>query len=423
MKFNHYSTDNQIDIHVCSTEKFKTNLLELFLVRPLREKQETTRTALLPFLFFRGSEQYPTNQKLIRRLEDLYGAGLNISVLKRGENQLLRFSLELTADSYLTEDENLLETGLEFLYQLVFKPLLEDKKFKEEYLNLAKNYVREEIKGIKNDKYNYAMFRCFQEMCSQESFSIHKLGAIECLENINSHSLYQFYQKIIKESPVSLFLLGNFSQDMALKAAEKTFAFPHSCTYSYNQTEIIAEPGEIREVIDKENVHQAKLNLGFRTGITRDSKDYYALMLYSGILGGFPHSILFQSIREESGLAYYVNTRLESTKGLMLINCGIDPSNYKQVREAIREQVDNFSEYIDRKKIKWTRSAIINKLLTLRDNNKSFTGNYLLGWLNKKPESVDKIMEKVKEVSPEEIVKVSEQIKLDTIYLLKGEGK
>ncbi|MFW6410164.1 MAG: insulinase family protein, partial [Halanaerobiales bacterium] len=213
MEFDHYRTDNNIDIHICNTKKFKTILMEFFLVRPLGEKEKTTRTAVLPFLLFRGSANYPTNQKIIRKLETLYGASLNISVMKRGENQLLRFSLELTENKYLKDSKDLLQAGLEFLFQLIFNPLLENNRFKDEYLKLAKKYIREEIKGIKNDKYNYAIYRCYQEMCSNERFSQHKLGAIDCLDEINSHDLYKFYRQIINESPMCLFLIANCSPE------------------------------------------------------------------------------------------------------------------------------------------------------------------------------------------------------------------
>ena len=56
---------------------------------------------------------------------------------------------------------------------------------------------------------------------------------------------------------------------------------------------------------ERQNLNQGKLSMGFRTKTRYGDDDYYALMVYNGILGGGAHSKLFSNVREKASLAYY----------------------------------------------------------------------------------------------------------------------
>ena len=99
--------------------------------------------------------------------------------------------------------------------------------------------------------------------------------------------------------------------------------------------------------------------------------DYYAFQVFNGIFGGFSHSKLFINVREKASLAYYVASRLESHKGLMLVMSGIDNKNYDQAVSIIKEQMKamtagDFSE----EKIEQTKAVIKNQLLETIDTSR-----------------------------------------------------
>ena len=70
-------------------QKFRTNLLVLFFDLPLK-RETATKTALLAEVLRQGED--PTGAA--RQAELLFGAHWDISVVKKGERQLLLFSLE-----------------------------------------------------------------------------------------------------------------------------------------------------------------------------------------------------------------------------------------------------------------------------------------------------------------------------------------
>jgi len=111
---------------------------------------------------------------------------------------------------------------------------------------------------------------------------------------------------------------------------------------------------------------------------------------------------------------------LESTKGLILINAGIDVVNYPIVKEIIIEKIEemkagNFST----ENIEWTKKKLINRYKTLSDNNHSIVDAFLLGLINGKKDSLNYVINSIKQVKKEDIVKVAKKVNLTTYYLLK----
>jgi predicted Zn-dependent peptidase len=75
------------------------------------------------------------------------------------------------------------------------------------------------------------------------------------------------------------------------------------------------------------------------------SEDYYALQLYSNILGGSMSSRLFQSVREQKGLAYsvYCTTSSFVDDGMFLIHAGVNTDKMSEAIVAIREELVKFA--------------------------------------------------------------------------------
>ena len=81
--------------------KFKTSLLSAQFVTPLQ--QETASAyALLPAILRRGTVRYPDLGALSARLDRLYGASVDYTVRKQGENQCVGFVASFIDDSYIS---------------------------------------------------------------------------------------------------------------------------------------------------------------------------------------------------------------------------------------------------------------------------------------------------------------------------------
>ena len=168
-------------------------------------------------------------------------------------------------------------------------------------------------------------------------------------------------------------------------------------------------------------VNQAKLVMGYRTNISYADPLYCALLLYNGILGGFPHSKLFLNVREKASLAYYVYSRLEKHKGLMMVAAGIESGDYEKARGIIEEQVaDLAAGKISETEMENTRRGLINQLRIQDDNPYRMIAFHLDGAIGGRAYTVDELIRGIEAVSPEEVKAVAGKVRLDTVYLLRG---
>ena len=79
--------------------KFKTSLLSAQFVTPLR-KETVAANALLPAILRRGTVRYPDLGALSARLDNLYGARIDYTIRKKGENQCIGFVASFIDDSF-----------------------------------------------------------------------------------------------------------------------------------------------------------------------------------------------------------------------------------------------------------------------------------------------------------------------------------
>lgn len=420
--FKHKCLENGINVYIHPTVKFKTILVQLFFHRQLRD-DEVTQSALLPAVLQRGTGTYPTRQKLALRLEELYGTELMSEVIKKGERQLICYTMDLVHDQYLPEENQLLRKGLEILHDLLTNPLREGDAFKADYVKQEKEQHEKVIKGLINDKIAYAVERCLQKMCEDEPFSVFKYGSLEQLAKLDASSLFQFYQSFLQESPVDLHIIGDLDVEETFALVQSIFTYPRGSEKKVPPTKTAVEPREVRYLTDEMDVSQGKLVLGYRTGLHYGDDDYAALLMYNGILGTFPHSKLFQNVREKASLAYYAYSRLEKHKGLMVISAGIETSNYDRTLEIINQQVSEMKKgAFSEADLDNTRSGIRNQYLVEEDHPGALINRTVDGILAERVFDTEALVARLNAVTREDIVRVAERIDLDTVYFLTKGG-
>jgi len=409
---------NGIDFYQIKTEKFKTNTINIFFHDNLR-KETAAKNAMVPAVLRRGCERFPTLRDISLYLEELYGASFDCGVTKKGERQIIQFYIEFVSDKYAGGNAGQFEKATDLLIDIIMKPVVEKDAFRNDYVDQEKENLRKLIESRVNDKMQYAVDRCFEEMCKDEPFGIYDYGAVDDLADINSRNLFEHYKSMLETYPMQVFITGNVGEDKIKGIIDKLSNIKRGKIKKVDITNIEKEVVKVRNVTEPMNVNQGKLSLGFRTNTSSNDEDYYALMVYNGILGGGIHSKLFQNVREKASLAYYVFSRLEKFKGLMIISSGIETDNKDKAIDIILSQMDeiqkgNISDY----EYDSTLKAIETGIKSLRDNQLQMVDFYLSQAIVNTDDNFETLNEKIKKVSKQDVVEVSKKIKLDTIYFL-----
>ncbi len=416
---------NGINVYHIKTGKFKTNTINIFFHDTL-SRETAALNALIPAVLRRGCRSLPTFQQIALYLEELYGASFDCGVAKKGERQIVQFYIEFISDRYTSENNNLFEKAFELLFEIVTNPVLENGVFKTEYLEQEKENLKKLIASRVNDKMQYAVEKCFEEMCKDEPFGVYEYGTIQDVERIENGMLYSRYREFVETLPVDVYFTGIIEDDKLGRVIEKLSGISRKNIKNVEKSRIDIGAKDVKHVTEKMDVNQGKLTLGFRTNTSPDNDDYYKLLIYNGILGGggFMHSKLFQNVREKESLAYYVFSRLEKYKGLMAVSSGIEIKNKDRAIEIILKQMDeikkgNISDYELEATLKTSETGI----KSLKDSQLQMVDFYLSQSIAGIEDNFDEMIQKAKRVTRQDVVEIAGRIKLDTIYFLTSRNK
>ena len=420
MKYNEKEIKKGIKLHEIQTEKFKTNLIAIFLSMPIT-KENVTKNSLLSAVLRRGSKNMPTQEQISQELEEMYGASFDCGLDKTGDNHILKFYLESVNDNFLPQtDENMLKTSIEKLLEIVFNPLVENDGFKEEYVKQEKENVKRIIEGKPDNKARYAFDRCIEEMYKDEPYGLYKYGYIEDLEQITAQDLYNYYQTMIAECKIDIFVSGNISEVQGIVEQNENIQKlqQREPNYKVNSVESKEEVKE-KEVIEEMEVTQGKLTIGLDLHLENEEQKYEA-MLYNAILGGTANSKMFQEVREKASLAYTAGSSYVRYKSNIFIKCGIEIKNYEKAMEIIRKQLEDMKNGVfTDEDIENAKKGIISGIKAIDDEQDTeityFFGQELTG----SKTSLEEYIEKIQKVSKDDIIKIANSININTIYFLK----
>lgn len=414
---------NQIPTHLLPTDKYKTNSIAVYIRQPL-EEEHYTKVALIPQILQRGTMRYPSAQKLRQALDDLYGATLQTDVVKRGEEQIIVFRLQIANETYLSDTTPLFAKGIELLSEVLQNPLLENGVFHSRHVELEKDLLARKLSQIKDDKVRYANKRCTEEMFKNERYRLFSHGSIDQLEQLTPQSLYDYYQKMIRSHPIDCFIIGDLEQNDVQHTLSEHFSFPREAIIEWPRTEVVHEVTETREITEKMPLSQGKLHIGCRTQTAYADDDYVPLLVFNGVFGGFSHSKLFRNVREKESLAYYVSSHIESHKGFMMIMSGIDVHNDQKTVKIIREELDKTARgEITDDELAQTKAMLINQIMESNDQPFQLMERHYQGIVGGRKRSSSELMSDIRRVSKEDVQRMARKVQMDTIYFLTSEGE
>ncbi len=415
---------NGINLHIIPTNKFKTNLMVVFLTTELN-RENVTKNALISTILRRGSKTMPSQEEISKNLEEMYGATFNCGLDKTGDNQVLKFFMETVNDNFLPKNNiNIMENSIQKLIELVFDPYIENEGFKEQYVEQEKNRVREWIEARKDNKASYALEQCIEEMYKNQNFGLYKYGYIEDLDNINAKNLFEYYQTLIKECKIDIYISGMIDEKIVEEKIRQNQIIGklEDRNPKYNNNEIEkgkkAEQENTKE--EKLDVAQGKLVLGIDVELEEDAQKYDTLV-YNSILGGTANSKLFQNVREKASLAYATSSSYLRTKSNIFINCGIEIENYTKALDIIKVQIKDMKEgkFTD-EEVENAKTNILDSIQSIEDEQDSQIIYYFGQEISKTKENLKEYQEKIKKVTKQDVLNIANKVSIEMIYFLRN---
>ena len=410
---------NNINLYYIPDEKYKTVSMSTFLHRKL-SRDEATLNALLSKILTMGTEKHNNISELNLYAEELYGMLYDVNITKKAYAQSIVCTVNFLSDKYLEQSIDVDAAG--FMLDFIFRPYAKDGAFDEAYLDIEKQNLKDDIEGLVNDKRSYANFRCIEEMCKGEDNAVFEFGYLEDIDDIDEKSLYEHYKKIVTSSPIDIFVVGNIDIEKIIHyikdyLANFEFNIKPIAPCSVDHTRV----KNVRYVEDEFEVNQGKLAMGLRTSISVEDELYYALLVGNSIFGAGAHSRLFNTVREQMSLCYYASSRLDKFRAIMLISSGIEFKNFEKARDEIIKQLENISKGdFSEDEFSVSKDFIVNSYKSYKDSPYLMKDYYLGHCFSSNTDTIDEAIEKIQNVSKDDVIKAMAAVSLDTVYFLKG---
>lgn len=406
------------NLHFIKTDIFKTITMKVIFHTPII-KEDITKRNILSDILLQSTKEYKTRRDLTIKSEDLYAADIYTSNQRVGNYIMTSFILQTLNDKYT--EENNFEESIKFLHEIIFNPDVEEERFKEDKLELVKSNATLALNSIKEDAANYSLIRMSEAYDKTSPISYRMTGYLEDIDKITEENLYEYYERMLDNDYVDIFILGDINEKELLPIIKKYFKFKKVKKRKASYYLPNKKPRK-RRLFAKETTKNSQSKLAIACPITKmtDYEKNYSLLLANIILGGTGDSKLFKEVREENSLCYTIRSNYNRLDNLMVINAGIDNVNFDKAVELITKNVQ------DMKKGKFTDSdinvakefyktsaeslmespsRIINEVLT----------EEILGI-----EPLSERVRKIEKVTKKDIMRACKKINMDTVFLLEG---
>jgi len=241
-----------------------------------------------------------------------------------------------TGKEYTCYYIKVLDTHLELAIDILSDMLL-SSKFDGEDIKREREVVLEEIHMYEDTPDELVHDIHLNNIWAGHPLGRNILGTTSSVEKFNPSLIDQYYQQFYTPDNIVLAAAGNLTHERLEELTERYFGKLTGTKQKVAPNIPTLIPARTIRTKTMEQVH---LCLGTKS-VPQSSPDIYTLHILNNILGGGISSRLFQSIREEKGLAYAIYSYQSnySDAGLFTIYAGTRPNNAGQVMELIWKNI------------------------------------------------------------------------------------
>lgn len=316
--------------------------------------------------------------------------------------------------SALTEE---LDNGMQILRDMLIFP-----KFSEEDLEKEKGVILSELRASLDDAEEITHKNLYYNAYDRSPLKYDVIGNEETITSFTSDMLKDFHRKYYVPNHAILVIVSDLEHEDVIEKVEKIFGKwqiqadrPLDLVFEKNI------PGRHTAFKDME-----QSSLAFLYTFHMTEKEKLPLRILNYKLGVSGNSILFRELRENRGLAYDIYSDLDLTENIQnfLIYTQVPDESLDEAEELILSILSEVKEgkYFQKDDLVIMKKVLKTSIFGTLDNIHDLSSFILDEMLNhEKPTMFEKDLEKLNEVTLEDIISVSRKV-FDgpTIYRLRG---
>jgi predicted Zn-dependent peptidase len=343
-------------------------------------------------MLFKGSCSYPS-AKLISEAIEGVGGNFNGCTGKECTSYTARVPGEYVS------------VVMDVLADMVRHPLFDPVELEKE-----RAVIIEELSATRDDPQEWVSLLVDEVMWPGLPLGRDDAGSIESVMQLQCQQMLDYLSTYYRPNSLVISIAGNIDQQQIVQLTEELFhdweAGPvQSWTDSFPPRDVVP----VRMI--KKETEQTNLCLA-TLGTSYASADYYPFLLINSLLGDGMSSRLFQSIREEQGLAYDIESYFNSyhETGSLVVSAGVDPSHTKEAVSAIVSELARLcNEPVPNDELERIKAYVCGGILLGLEGTQQ-----VASWLGsqeclyKRIRDVDEVIANINAVSAQDIQRVAQ---------------
>lgn len=351
----------------------------------------------LEHLPFKGTENWPTARQVSEAIEGVGG------VMNAGTDREVTVFWCKVARLHF-------QRAFSVLLDMVLNPLLDPAEMEKE-----REVIQEELRMTYDYPSNRVDLLIDEILWPEQAMGRDVGGTLESTASITVDQVRDYMERQYNPANTVISVAGNVDHnDVVELVNEATLHWQPQASLDWQPVvDYYADKG-IGSVarVEQRQSDQAHICLGL-PGISLTDPDRYSLSVLNGVLGDGMSSRLFLTLREEQGLAYDVASSLTHFRdcGSLVVYMGVEPRKTREAVQGVVRELAGMRQEVPTAELNKAKEYAKGRLMLRMEDTRSVAAwlaaqEMLLGEVS----TVDETVQKIDEVSTEDVARVAERL-------------
>lgn len=399
--------------------KNKYSTIDFFFIFPALYKKEYMFYLLLLKQILLNSSFLYKNEKLYKRKwEDLMIISESLTNKILNNNLYLEFRLTVPNPKVIKNYD--LERAFSFFVNTIYKPNIVGNKFNKKVFERERTFLKEDILMSLKNVYSESYQKFLNLVDDKGILKDNIYNNLDLIKNANEYELYDVYNELIINNKPIIMVYGDVDKSIVSLIKKYVNIKNEKVKLNIDYYNFLFPREKCKYVIENSKYNQSILYVAYKVK-KMNNNDLIYLNLIKNILGIGAESLIFKTLRVDSGLVYSCSTWCDSISGLLVIETYINNNSSDIVLDKIKNLIDMLkNKEILRKEIYRVLESLKYSVIRKKDNKNKKLDDFIK-YKFKFGFTIEKLIEKYSNLDLDLTIDFINRLVLDTVYFYKGD--